>query len=109
MENWKPLYVAGAAVSENQVRLATFGEGAYSAQLVREPGNNYDTNAVRVDVLDENGSTKVGYVPRWKAKELGPKMDKQEAETLLATLQIFPPDPGKGLYRAEIVEVTGRL
>lgn len=43
-------------------------------QLVREPDNEYDEHAIRVDV---NGST-IGHIPRLIALILAPKMDKGE-------------------------------
>jgi hypothetical protein len=101
------LYVAGANRAEYQERFVEIGTGTVSALLVREPQNNYDPNAIRVDVVNEdNTPTKVGYVPKWMAKGWAPLLDEAGVAEQPCNVHIFPPDPDKGLYRAEITEVV---
>lgn len=46
-------------------------EGVNAFDLIREPDNPYDGNAVRV----ETEGRKLGYVPKETAKDLAPEMD----------------------------------
>ena len=54
-----------------------------SVKLVREPGNPYDSNAVRVDTMS---GTTVGHIQRAQAKQLSGVMDLYEAVQFTATI-----------------------
>lgn len=98
-----PLYVAGH--KHYQEPFADLGEGEQPGLLVREPTNSFDANAIMV--MTEDGGTKLGYVPAWKAQEWAPAMDDDAVDKLSCVLNVRSPDPDKGLYRAEILNVEG--
>lgn len=92
-----PLYVAGHR--HYQDRFAELGEGEFLGRLVREPSNSHDSNAIMVMTLD---NTKLGYVPKWKAKVWAEAMDMAGQPETSVRISILPPDPDKGQYRAEM-------
>lgn len=100
LELQDPLYVAGNR--HYQDRFAMLGEGSFAGVLVREPMNTYDTKAIMVMTPSE---TKLGYVPKWKAAEWAPRMDEAGLTRIGVEINIRPPDPDKGLYSAELLQV----
>ncbi|WP_153033776.1 HIRAN domain-containing protein [Amycolatopsis sp. YIM 10] len=56
-----------------------------TAALVPEPGNKWDPNAVRVDVLDGDRTRPVGYLPAELAKEYQPTFLELRADGFLGT------------------------
>ncbi|AXB43599.1 HIRAN domain-containing protein [Amycolatopsis albispora] len=69
--------------------LATTGDFAshipVTAALVPEPGNKWDPNAVRVDVVDGDRTAPVGYLPAELAKEYQPTLLELRADGCLGT------------------------
>jgi hypothetical protein len=64
--------LAGVSFEDAQQNIKRFGrEEIGSFELVREPDNSHDPNAIRVVV----GGLYLGYVPRWLARRLAPAMD----------------------------------
>lgn len=64
--------LTGVTAEDAQENIKTFGcktTGTY--ELVREPHNRYDPNAIRVELAEYY----LGYIPREIAKELAPLMD----------------------------------
>lgn len=53
---------AGVTMEGRQEMLKNLQKGTLTFQLKREPDNPYDPNAVAI--LTEDGSQKIGYVPR---------------------------------------------
>lgn len=97
----KPLFMPGPKYYQD--RFAEMTEGTHPARLVREPTNTFDPNAIMVMRASED--TKIGYVPRWKAKEWAPEMDNTGVTEIPCTVNVRAPDPDKGLYSAEIIKV----
>lgn len=95
----KELYVTGHI--HYQERLAEI-HGTQEAMLVREPDNTYDTNAIMV--VDANGS-RIGYVPKWQAKDWAPRMDGANKPRLTCTIRVDKPSSVSETYRAYITEV----
>ena len=62
--------VSHGACQENIKKYA--GPGVGDFELVREPDNPYDPNAIKVALF---GHFKFGYIPRHIARELAPLMD----------------------------------
>lgn len=57
-------------------------------QLVREPKNEADANAIRVESVDEPwDGMKLGYIGRETARELAPRMDKKQIQITGAVLE----------------------
>lgn len=65
-------FVEGYPDNLLQIRDVLDGEAPVSATLVRDPGNRYDGNAVRVEV---EGWGLVGHIDRVLAARLAPEMD----------------------------------
>jgi hypothetical protein len=68
------------------------------AELLREPDNSYDENAVKVVLTDKSlkGQFHIGYLSRQLASEIGPRMDAGRFPYVQAVL-------------TEIDEKTGKL
>ncbi|MGM1064356.1 HIRAN domain-containing protein [Saccharothrix sp. Mg75] len=70
-----PLDVVGEA--GHQAELARFTDRETTALLVPEPSNPYDPHAVRVDLLDADGTpAKVGYLSRAAARRHQPLLSE---------------------------------
>ena len=65
--------LAGVTVGDAQKNIKKFGcKDIGSFELVREPDNPHDLNAIRVEIV----GFYLGYIPKEKAKELAPLMDE---------------------------------
>ena len=70
----KTIKVKGVTFKNAQRNIRTFASGDFERfDLVREPDNFFDSNAIRVTVATV---VFLGYVPREVAKELAPLMDE---------------------------------
>ena len=66
--------LAGVTFRNAQRNIWTFGSGDFDRfDLVREPNNPSDQNAIRVTI---GGVVHLGYVPKELAKELAPIIDE---------------------------------
>lgn len=89
-------HVAGAA-RHHAAALASDGAAPGSPlQLVRDPANEHDANAIKVLVA---GGEQAGWVPRELAAELAPLLDAGEAwsAVVLRERRLSPRDPRTGL------------
>lgn len=64
--------LAGVTVGDAQENIKLFGcKDVGSFAMVREPDNEHDTNAIRVEL----GGKYLGYIPRHIAYKVAPQMD----------------------------------
>ncbi len=69
---FKTISIAGVQFLEDKWRvMATINVGDLLT-LVREPDNDYDANAIRIDAMFEQ---KIGYMPRTENTEIAEKID----------------------------------
>lgn len=99
--------VAGVTFESRQVLL----QALYAAQedghpllaaLVREPGNAYDRNAIRVEIEADEGPVAVGYVPRTLASTLAPRMDRGERACVVSARIVRGGEAPRQMYGARI-------
>ena len=69
--------VVGAKFHDGAFDALFKAEGGDVAELVREPGNKFDPNAVRIHV----GGVMCGFVPRAQAERLAADMDAGKTVT----------------------------
>jgi len=71
--------------------------GPVEVELIREPENPHDPNAIKV-IIDAGPykNMHIGYVPRRVAEILAPKIDKQEVEWGMCLLMEVMPEDGEG-------------
>ncbi len=65
--------VAGVGYDERHLIVEVFAEVGEPVELVREPGNRYSRNAVRVELVGQQ----IGYVPEELATEMAPLLDNK--------------------------------
>jgi len=70
--------VAGVTYENRQDTIKDLNEVVDELELVREPSNQYDENAIKIMIKESN--IDIGYVPRNVAKALAPIMDSGEYE-----------------------------
>ncbi|KAH8108075.1 SNF2 family N-terminal domain-containing protein [Cristinia sonorae] len=88
-------------------------------RLIREPRNQYDRNAIKVENI---GRQQVGHIPRQVASKLAPLMDRNEVNvegvmlegnlsggkyTLALTLKIYGPADKRALLEPKLFWATG--
>jgi hypothetical protein len=101
--------VAGARHHAEALAAAALAPGA-ALELVREPGNPHDANAIAVHA----GGAHVGFVPRELAAEIAPALDAGErwSAVVLREQSASPRDPRTGvtmlLARAPSIELLTR-
>jgi len=69
--------------------------------LVREPENKYDKNAIAVSVL----GNKAGYIPGFLAAKMATKMDEGTKMTAVVTWKGMGEKSGKWSFNIEVTEV----
>lgn len=90
----RPLTIPVVGVSfadnypDNLLSLADDSHAGIVASLVREPENEYDTNAIAVYVPSIESS--IGHIPRDRAMSLAPKMDNGTTYRAQLTIKIDP-------------------
>ena len=74
------------------------GETALNGQLVREPGNRFDANAVAV----EAESRQIGYIPKALAAKLAARIDAGESISVAGVRIAKGEKDGRIIYSARI-------
>lgn len=77
----------------HQLTLEDLNPGVFVANLVREPHNAYDANAIQIHI----GDWHVGYLPRKSAEVLAPQMDRT-GQTYKAAVEVTAPTKKKKLW-----------
>lgn len=70
----REFYIAGVQYHEMKNVIGTLEEGD-SLDLIPEPSNKYDPNAVRIEVMHLGASVMLGYVPRKFSPEVRAALD----------------------------------
>jgi len=96
--------LSGVSYGDCQANIKQFGcpdTGYYI--LIREPDNPHDGQAISVSL---GGVWKMGYIPRWLAKDLAPQMDAgKEFDAEFVRRNEHPTEELVGLT-VQIVETT---
>lgn len=79
-----------------QISMEDLVPGYYVADLVRDPENPYDPNAVKVVIA---GTHQIGFMPRASAEKLAPALDASE-ETIKVAIEIVGPAKSRKWYAA---------
>lgn len=95
----RTMWVTGRKYYQTELALCLAGE--HDGVIVREPTNEYDTNAIRIDV----GPHKVGYVPKDRAAKLAPWMDQQGHATLDCRVLVIEPDHMRTQWAAQLIGI----
>ena len=96
--------LAGTKQPEIQKNVRTYGgPGLCAYQMVREPENEYDPNAIRVALF---GQFTIGYIPKALAVDLAEQMDGgKQLEAEFVRLNIAPGEETIGIT-VDVVEVA---
>ncbi len=81
---WKAFNVVGVMFKENPGdkmtrldKIAKYCHHGSAFDLLREPSNEYDDNAIEVrQYFKDGGSIRLGYVPRELSAQIAPKIDR---------------------------------
>lgn len=85
-----------------QLELESLGECDVEGQLIREPDNPFDPNAVRIEALGR----KIGYVPRDDAERLASRMDADDTPVVPCRVTVIPPGPRRAMWAAKFDHIV---
>lgn len=97
----KPIWVTGRKYYQENFSL--FEAGERGCELVREPDNTHDSNAVMVTI----DNIKVGYIPASLAMRVAPLMDTRGVQRVAARALLHAPDERRALWGAQVLNITG--
>lgn len=95
----KAFWITGRKYYQTELAISEAGE--HDAKLVREPDNEFDSNALRVDI---NGH-KIGYIPKDKAEKLAAHMDSLGTPEFDCQVLVIAPDEGRVQWGAQFLGV----
>lgn len=84
-----------------QQALSTLGEGEHEVELVHEPSNPHDANAVRIDALRDAARLKIGYIPAEISVSLVPVLAAEGTTTAKGKVVVIPPS-GRKMWAARL-------